>query len=234
MCGRFTLTMDAGTFERAMKETYGLDIDPSTLTLPRYNIAPNQKVPALIHDGTAYRFGHLDWGMPMRKSGRPLVNARAETLDQKPMFKDAFARRRCLILADGYYEWKQAPTGKTPMRIIPKSGRLFAMAGVYETHEEDDGSRTHRCAIVTTEANPDISMIHHRMPLILPRTKEEAWVHPKNHGRPEILNALLETPKPGTFRHYPVDPIVNTPSNDSEACIREASHNTTHNLFTTR
>lgn len=231
MCGRFTLTMDAETFERAIEETYGLDIDPSAVTLPRYNIAPGQKVLALIHDGEAYRLGHLDWGMPMRRSGRTLVNARAESVHEKPMFKDAFNRRRCLVLADSYYEWKKDPEGRTPMRILPESGRLFAMAGVYQPFKEKDGSTTHRCAIITTEANPDVSQIHHRMPLILARTEEEAWVRPENHGRTDFLKTLLEPPEDGILGHYPVDPLVNNPSNDTEACIQEASDDPSRTLF---
>ena len=232
MCGRFTLTIDAKTFEEAMDETYGLKIDATSHALPRYNIAPGEQVLALIHDGKTYRLGELKWGMPMKGSGKPLINARAESVHEKPMFKEAFKRRRCLILADGYYEWKKTAGNKLPMRILPKSRRLFAMAGVYAPFENEDGTHHYSCAIVTTAANRDVSMIHHRMPLILSRSDEMDWVHPENIDRQSLLRSLLVPPAKESLTHYPVGSIVNNPANDTVDCIQEVSQKP-HTLFDT-
>ncbi|MFW5913608.1 MAG: SOS response-associated peptidase [Bacillota bacterium] len=236
MCGRFTLTMDPRTFEEAMAAMYDVKYDPSLATLPRYNIAPGQDALALIHDGDSYRLGTLHWGIPLKKrSGTPntLVNARSETIHEKPLFKDAFLKRRCLILADGYYEWKIHAKGKTPMRIQPKKRDLFAMAGIYEPFNEKDGSTSYRFAIVTKEADETVASIHDRMPLILPKDQEEAWVHPKHHGQTETLKALLHDHPVETLDYYPVDPMVNDPKNDTPECIIPAKDQDI-NLFDTR
>ncbi|MFW6284996.1 MAG: SOS response-associated peptidase [Bacillota bacterium] len=236
MCGRFTLTMDPRTFEEAMDTLYDVTYDPSIATLPRYNIAPGQDVLALIHDGEAYRLGTLRWGIPLSPKNKPsktLVNARGETLHTKPFFKESFQRRRCLILADGYYEWKAQPTGKTPMRIHPKARSLFAMAGIYEPVTEKDGSTTYRFAIVTREADEAIASIHDRMPFILPRSKEETWVHPKHQDQEALLRAVLEEKTDEPLNFYPVDPMVNDPKNDTPDCITPANDQDL-NLFDTR
>ncbi|MFW6285037.1 MAG: SOS response-associated peptidase [Bacillota bacterium] len=236
MCGRFTLTMDPRTFEEAVASMYEVDYDPSLASLPRYNIAPGQDVLALIHDGAKYRLGTLRWGIPLKSrsgSSRPLVNARSETIHEKPLFKESFLKRRCLILADGYYEWKSGPEGKIPMRIHPERRDLFTMAGIYEPFIEKDGSTTYRFAIVTKGADETVASIHDRMPLILQRAQEEAWVHPENHGRIQTLKAMLDDHPVEALGHYPVDPMVNDPKNDTPECIVPVkSHDM--NLFDTR
>ncbi len=235
MCGRFTLTLSSEAFEQAMKETYGLDIEASAAALPRYNIAPDQQVHALIHDGEGYRLKTFTWGMPTQggRANRTLVNARAETVQEKPRFKESFLDRRCLILADGYYEWKQNGPGKTPMRIFPASRKLFTMAGLYEPYTTPSGRKDHRCVIITTEAGSDVADIHHRMPRILSAETELDWVHPKHREEPRILASVLTSPVSESLEHHPVSTLVNSPSNDSEACIRTVKAFSQTTLFDT-
>ncbi|MFW6284755.1 MAG: SOS response-associated peptidase [Bacillota bacterium] len=234
MCGRFTLTLDPDTFEEAVSSMYGVTYDASLAPLPRYNIAPGQDVLALIHDGHAYRLGTLRWGMTLHLKNKPsktLVNARSETLPTLPAFKASFKKRRCLILADGYYEWQTHQEGKTPMRIHPEKRDLFTMAGIYEPFTHKDGSISYRFAIVTRKADEAIATIHDRMPLILQKDEEEAWVHPNQS--PGDLKAILEEKKTEPLEAYPVDPIVNNPKNDTPECIIPARKNPA-TLFDTR
>jgi putative SOS response-associated peptidase YedK len=193
----------------------------------RYNIAPSQPVPVVANN----RNGEVDffhWGLIPSWAkdpsiGHKLINARAESLAEKPSFKNALRRRRCLILADGFYEWYRAPEArtKTPVRIQMKSGRAFAFAGLWEYWQHPEGASVLSCTIITTEPNTLMAQIHNRMPVILPPEDYALWLDPKERPA-EALQDLLRPYEPEEMTAYPVSPLVNNPSNDVPACIEPA------------
>lgn len=190
----------------------------------RYNVAPTQPVAVVPNDGEN-RLDFFIWGLIPSwakdpKIGSRMINARAETVDQKPSFKAAFRRRRCLVLADGFYEWKQEPgsKAKTPMYIKLKSGDPFGMAGLWEIWHNGDGSEIRSCTIITTEPNERLAEIHNRMPVILPEEQHRRWLKP-DEGDPNELKSLLIPYASDKMTAYPVSRLVNNPANDVPACI---------------
>ncbi len=218
MCGRFARHQPIET----ILEHFGVGVIKATLS-PRYNIAPGQPVPVLVQK-QAIRLGELIWGLipPQSKAiqtGPRLINARAETVDRKPAFSRAFVRRRCLVLADGFYEWKQSDTGKQPFYFTPASGQPFGFAGIWERWE-DGKTQYQGCAILTRAAVALVRQIHSRMPVILPPAAARSWISPENNDKPRILKSLLEAGKAIRLRAYPVSPRVNSPQYDAPACIQ--------------
>jgi putative SOS response-associated peptidase YedK len=219
MCGRFTLTVDPGKLQEAIP---GL-IVPEDLP-PKYNIAPSQPVAVLSNEGEN-RLDFFIWGLIPSWAkdpgiGNRMINARAETLSEKPAFRAAFRRRRCLVFADGFYEWRQEPGSKvkTPMYVKLKTGDPFAFAGLWEIWHAGDGSEVRSCTIITTSPNRLVEDIHNRMPVILPRQVYVQWLTP-GEVDPKQLNHLLE-PYPDTeMEAYPVSRMVNSPKNDVAECI---------------
>ena len=179
MCGRYSLFAEFRIIEERFGEaTFGEeDYEES------YNIAPSQMVLSVINDGTKNRLGYLKWGLVPTwakdpKIGFKMINARAETAHEKPSFREAFKKRRCLIVADSFYEWKREEGRKIPMRIKMKNNQLFAMAGLWESWKDENGKLIHTCTILTTEANGLMSSIHERMPVILKKEYEQSWLNP--------------------------------------------------------
>jgi putative SOS response-associated peptidase YedK len=199
---------------------------------PRYNIAPSQPVAVVPNDGKNtldfYVWGLVPFWAKDPQIGNRMINARAETLAEKPSFKTAFRRRRCLVLADGFYEWQRKPiasssrsTGaKTPMYIKMTSGEPFAFAGLWETWNAPDGSRLITCNIITTEPNELVSQIHNRMPVILPTDAYQTWLDPHERA-PSELSSLLKPYPADQMVSYPVSKQVNNPANDLPTCIQE-------------
>ena len=171
MCGRYSLIADIGELQERF------DFDGTDLTLtPRYNIAPTQMALTVTSD-SGRRGGYMRWGLipSWAKSasvGRRMINARAETVAERPSFRTALQRRRCLVLADGFYEWQRKGSSKSPMRIVMASGEPFAFAGLWDAWRDPKGEIVRSCAIITTAANELLSPIHDRMPVILPRELE--------------------------------------------------------------
>jgi putative SOS response-associated peptidase YedK len=200
MCGRFTLT-DPGPAR--IRARFGLD-EPAALSeeeQPRYNIAPTDPVLAVRRSGDREReLGRLRWGLlpgrwAERRSGAPLINARAETLERQPAFAESFRERRCLIPADGFYEWRHDESGKTPFWISRDDGELFAFAGIWAALPERDGAgELHSCAIVTCEPNGLIRPLHDRMPVVLARGAEARWLEP-DAGAEELASLLAPAPE---------------------------------------
>ncbi|WP_276352584.1 SOS response-associated peptidase [Cohnella caldifontis] len=225
MCGRYTITV---TMEELMLH-YFADLPSVPFHLPRYNVAPTQMVPAVVNDGQRNRLGLLKWGLippwaDDEKGGSRLINARAETLQERPAYRDAFRRKRCLIPADGFYEWKAAPGGggKRPYRIRLKGGGLFSMAALYETWTAPDGRRVSSFAIVTTEPNKLMAGIHDRMPVILRREDEALWLDRRVQDPAELTELLVSYPD-DEMEAYEVDRRVGNPANDDAACLEKAS-----------
>ena len=211
MCGRYTLIADLGDLAQRF-EFDGSDFSYD----PGYNIAPTESV-LTVRNMEGREAAFMKWGLiPFwakdPKIGARMINARAETVAEKPAFRNALKRRRCLVLADGYYEWQKTPVGKRPYRIIMKSGEPFAMAGLWETWRDPQGNVVPSCTIITTVANDFLSPIHDRMPIILPREKEELWLDPDTDDA-AVLTGILTPYSDADMDAYEVSPMVNNARN---------------------
>jgi putative SOS response-associated peptidase YedK len=219
MCGRFTLTVDPGQLQEAFP---WVDI-PDEIT-PRYNIAPSQPI-AVVPNNGENRLDYFNWGLiPFwakdPKIGNRMINARSETLAEKPSFRGSFKYKRCLVLADGFYEWRKDPgaSAKTPMYIHMKDNKPFAFAGLWDSWHSKDGSEIKSCTIITTEPNSLIANIHSRMPVILPPDTYSEWLHEGEYDQ-GLLNSFLQPYPSDNLEAYPVSRHVNSPQNDSPECI---------------
>lgn len=224
MCGRYTLIRLAD-FTDMFPWIRGPESDPG----PRYNIAPTQSIAVVINDGRNqidfYRWGLIPSWAKDESIGNRMINARAETLAEKPSFRTALKRRRCLIPASGFYEWKKDVGGKTktPMYIRLKGGRPFAFAGLWESWHSPDGSEIRSCTIITGEPNQLIKGIHDRMAVVLRDEDCARWIDSKEHSPDDLLPML--TPYPADqMEAYPVSRAVNSPANQGEALIRPSEN----------
>ena len=213
MCGRFTLTSDQDSFGDRFSFT-GFDLG----WVPSFNIAPTQEVLTVTNDGSENHPELMRWGLVPSwakdpKIGNRMINARSETLTEKPSFRTAFKRRRCLIPADGFYEWKREGKAKKPMLITANPGGLFAFAGLWETWKQPDDSWLLTCAIITTSANEFMKSIHDRMPVILPREFEASWLDPEERDT-AMLSELLLPYDSDRMEAYEVSTLVNSPRNN--------------------
>ena len=219
MCGRFTLVSPFVAVTERFHAAAPQDFRP------RYNIAPGQDVLCVIRDGEN-RIEHLRWGLiPFWAKdpaiGNRLINVRAETVAEKPSFRSAFAKRRCLVVADGFYEWRPEGKRKVPVYVFLKSKKPFGFAGLYENWKDPGGREIRTCTIITTEANDLVRPIHDRMPVILPEGVEDRWLDPSEGSR-ERLQAIL-TPYPaGEMAAFDVTSIVNSAAHDAPDCITPA------------
>lgn len=223
MCGRFTLFTDyALLLDRFNIGEAAVGEDEYE---PNYNIAPSQPILAIINDGKQNRLGTLRWGLipgwaKDEKIGYKMINARAETAAEKPSFRTAFRKRRCLIPADSFYEWKRNGDVKTPMRIRLASGEPFAFAGLWESWKSPEGKTVHSCTILTTEPNELMADIHDRMPVILPKSAEAKWLDPDLQDAEE-LQAFLVPYTAAPLEAHEVSPLVNSPRNNGPELIEK-------------
>ena len=217
MCGRYSLIADLGELARRF------EFDGDWLTFESaYNVAPTQDVLAVV-GGEARRGGFMRWGLiphwaKNASIGSRMINARAETVAEKPAFRDALRRRRCLVLADGFYEWQRSGGTKRPMRIIMRSGEPFAFAGLWSLWRDPDGNRIPSCAIITTAANDLLRPIHDRMPVILSRGLEEFWLDGSVED-PGALGSVLIPYADDAMDTYEVSTLVNSAANDGPEVI---------------
>ncbi|WP_266079534.1 SOS response-associated peptidase [Haladaptatus caseinilyticus] len=213
MCGRLSLFAP----ETDLSERF--DATPVRPLRPRYNVAPGQEHPVVRNDASD-EMHFPTWGLVPHwadEFGSGHINARAETLAEKPSFRDAFRERRCLVLADGFYDWKKTATGKQPYRMTRADAKPFAMAGLWEPWQ--NGASRASFTVVTTEPNDLVGEIHDRMPVILAPDEESRWLH----GDEDELRPLLD-PFPGDeMRAYPVSKRVNSPKNDSPDLVEEVA-----------
>jgi putative SOS response-associated peptidase YedK len=218
MCGRFTLRTPAAD----LAEVFQLRRAPETQA--RYNIAPTQPVAVVRQAGKDRKLSLIRWGMVPSwsddpNSGRPLFNARGETVAKKPEFRIAFRRRRCLIPADGFYEWKKTEAGtRQPFFIRLAKDGPFAFAGLWECWRRDDALAIESCTIITTEANKLLRHLHDRMPVILADEDFDAWLDPTIDD-PGTLQALIQPLPAEALTAYRVSTLVNSPRNESPECI---------------
>jgi len=221
LCGRVTLTL---TFKEI---TDILNIKSDIEWTPRYNIAPSQDIPVVVNNNGKKQIKLFQWGLipncaSEQSIGQKLINARAETIDTKHSFKNAFVRQRCLILADGFYEWKRQGKTKIPYRFTLQKLKLFAFAGIWDRWKSPEGQIIHSCSIITTKPNELLSMFHDRMPVILEKDHEDVWLDPtfSDFG---VLKSLL-TPYPADLMNaYEVSTLVNSARYDAPDCIEPVS-----------
>ncbi|MGM7703317.1 SOS response-associated peptidase [Pseudalkalibacillus sp. Hm43] len=225
MCGRFTLTAEIDL----LMDWFDIDeFAPGFDLQPRYNIAPSQDIVAIVSNEGKRRAGFLKWGLIPFWAKDPsiaykMINARAETVPEKPSFKHAFKRRRCIIPADGFYEWKKEGKQKQPKYIKMKNDKPFGFAGLWEKWKDEQGNPVHTCTILTTEPNDLMEDIHNRMPVILPKDDYSKWL--EWDGEQEALVDMMQPFEASDMMAYNVSTIVNSPRNEVPECIEELSRN---------
>lgn len=223
MCGRYTLSSSGETVAEAF------DLREVPQLQARFNIAPTQEVAAVrrLKADADRRLDFLHWGLiPFWAKdpgiGNRMINARSETAAEKPSFRNAIKKRRCLVVADGFYEWKKAAEGpKQPFHIRMKDGRPFAFAGLWEHWEGDEGV-IDSCTLLTTKPNPLMAEVHDRMPVILPPESYDLWLDPTMQ-KAEQLEPLLTSYPQEEMEAYPVSRFVNKPGNDEPRCIESVA-----------
>jgi putative SOS response-associated peptidase YedK len=219
MCGRFTLTVDPGELQDAFP---GFSFPVQVV--PRYNVAPSQPILTLPNNGTN-KADFFVWGLIPSWAkdpsiGNRMINARAETLAEKPSFRSAYKYHRCLIFADGFFEWRAQPDvkSKVPHFIRLKSRAPFAFAGLWEHWQPADGSEVCSATIITTDPNALMAPIHNRMPVILQLDTYAQWLDPAPQS-PNRLQSLLVPYPAEEMEAYPVSTLVNSPNNDRAECV---------------
>lgn len=221
MCGRFTMLKDELEVRRRF-------LIPSEITPfeKSYNVAPGQDILAVIHDGKKRRAGYLRWGLipswsKDEKIGYKMINARSETAHVKPSFKHLMERKRCLVVADSFYEWQQTDEGKLAQRIQVPSMPLFSFAALWDKWQ--DGEKTlFTCTLLTKASNEAMQDIHHRMPIILSEAEEEIWIT-DSFSSAEQAKAFLDEVGDLPFTHYTVSNVVNNVRNNDATCIEAIS-----------
>jgi putative SOS response-associated peptidase YedK len=214
MCGRYSFILE----DEMIKERFGVTVR-SAIYKARYNCAPTQKLAVISNETpgelSLYRWGLIPFWAKDISIGNKLINAKSETILEKPSFMTSFQKRRCLVLSDGFYEWKKG-TEKTPFRIMRKDGSAFAMAGIWDKWNSPEGEEIHSFAILTTTPNSLMKEIHDRMPVILDRQVEKRWIESASE---EELIQLMKPYEGSTLIAYPISSKVNSPRNDSPEII---------------
>lgn len=215
MCGRFALTAPASD----IAEIFQVDILPEVL--PRYNVAPTTQVACVVDTDEGRKVEMFRWGLipswaKDKKVGYRMINARAETVAEKPSFRSSFKAKRCLVPCDGFYEWVAGENGKTPHYIRMRDSGLFAFAGLWSEWKGGEGS-LNTYTIITTEANEFLKPLHHRMPVILPPDLYTRWLDPQTPALD--LHAMLKPLTEDSLEYFAVTKTVNSPRNDSAECI---------------
>lgn len=217
MCGRYSLSSDGD----ALVEEFG--VTDLAAWSPRFNIAPSQAVPVLVRNGEALEATSFYWGLVPawakdRKMQSRLINARAESVAEKPSFRRAFRRRRCLVLANGYYEWVKRNNEKQPYYIHLQSHRPFAFAGLWEKWLDENGTPYLSCSIITCAANERLTALHQRMPVVLPKSTHATWLQSETDR--QTLIELLKPAANDAFNAIAVSRFVNAPNHEGPDCIK--------------
>jgi len=220
MCGRYTQTTEL----EILQNRFGFFASGITLK-PRYNLSPGQEAPIVVREDAKIlkmmRWGLVPYWAKEASIGYKMINARAETLTQKTSFKKSFKERRCLVLADGFYEWRKTERKgvKIPIRFVLKSREPFAFAGLWDVWQKPDGDKLLSFTIITTEANDLLRSVHDRMPVILHEKDEDKWLDTDLKDVNKLVPLL--TPYPSNMvEGYEVSTLVNSPKNDTPECIK--------------
>lgn len=218
MCGRFVLKDNIKT----LSKNFDFDQDDDVLFEPKYNITPGQNAPIIIKEETR-KCAIMRWGLVPSWSNDPLIgfqmiNARSETVAQKPSFKNSLRKRRCIVPSNGFYEWKKLDNKtKTPYYIKMKNNKPFGFAGLWDTWNKDGANLT-TFTIITTSPNELIKPIHDRMPVILKKEDEDLWLNPDIQNSDVVLH-LLKPFSSDDMETYEISTYVNNPRNEGEKCI---------------
>ena len=220
MCGRYTLRTPVDS----LVKRFEIEEYPSSIT-PSYNIAPTQEVAAVVEEDEKRKLEMFHWGLIPSWAkdpaiGNKMINARAETVSEKPSYRSAFKKRRCLILADGFYEWQKTDNGKQPYYIKMQDDSPFAFAGLWEVWQ--DGEEIRSSTIITTDANDLMGEIHHRMPVILHPENYGAWLDPDFDEKEALIDLLKPYPS-NEMEAYAVSRRVNKPSNNEPSVVEPAA-----------
>ncbi|WP_078547749.1 SOS response-associated peptidase [Litchfieldia alkalitelluris] len=217
MCGRITIHENLEDIGRyfEIEELTHLSYEA------KFNIAPSQPVLSVVNDGKKNRLGYLRWGLIPSwakdvKIGYKMINARAETIDEKPAFKQLLSRRRCIVVGSSFYEWKTENNQKQPYCIKLRDEKIISFAGLWDRWQKND-EIIHSCTVITTEANQLMTSIHDRMPVILPKDKTYEWLNP--FQTKEQLKSLLKPLPSEQMEAFPVSTKVNSPKNDGPELI---------------
>lgn len=209
MCGRFSLELDDSFYPR-------YDVDTIIEISPSYNIAPSSIIPVIVKNipkkVIKMRWGYLPSWSKEYDSKYTVINTRAETIENKPYFKQSFMNQRCLIPATGFYEWREDPTEKTPFYFHLKNSTYFSFAGIYSVWKDVSGKEFYTCSIITTKPNELMIPIHDRMPVILSQEEEELWIDKQTDLN--TLKSLLDQFPSNKMEAYPVSKDVNSPRNN--------------------
>ncbi len=215
MCGRYQLSVK----EKDITVRFHVDVYEK-LYRPSYNCAPSQALPVISNDNpgvmSLYKWGLIPFWAKDPKIGYKLINAKAETINEKPSFRNSFRRKRCMVLCNGFYEWRKNGKEKTPYRIYLKQEKLFAMAGIWDEWKDAEERPVRSFSIITTSPNELMKDIHSRMPVILKEEEEAIWLKENDPGR---LSSLLQPYPADEMEAYKISSFVNSPRNDSPEVI---------------
>lgn len=219
MCGRFV----SASQKKEIENLFQIDVFRSPV-LQSYNIAPNQNAGVIINDNGKIVYDVLFWGLIPSWSkdlsiSSKMINARAETVMQKPSFKNPYLRRRCLIPANGFYEWERRGKNKLPYYIHSKKEKLFTFAGLWEIWADADGNEIYSFTIITTDAMKPLKTIHHRSPVIINEESRRDWLFTDERDSVRLLSLLRPYDSPEAIEVYRVSVEVNSPKNNSPKCI---------------
>jgi putative SOS response-associated peptidase YedK len=230
MCGRKTLTRDVQSIIEEMAIEEWQDAD---LYTPSFNIAPTQSTPIMI-DHMGRHVKPMKWGLipnwaKDESIGSKLINARSETLLQKPSFQNLVPQKRCVVITDGYYEWKKASRKSIPYYIHHPGNKLLPIAGLWDAWENPLGKKIFSYTVITTTPTPIIKNIHHRMPVILKPEDINPWLQVHNTSIPDVMSLLI--PYPDKLKFFEVSSLVNSPTNNRKECILPLNNSNNLTLF---
>lgn len=220
MCGRYTIIQTDQLAQR-----FDIKQPPKLALKPNYNVSPGQNLPIITRHGSNNQIELMHWGLipawaKSENVGYRMINAKAETLDQKPTWKRLFHRQRCIVPASGFYEWKKAGDHKTPYYIYLPGQSIFSLAGLYDSWQDDTGRALKSYAIITTAPNKAVAPIHDRMPAILEQSDEVSWLD-QSIEEAGFLESLLRPYADDKIIAHPVSNQVNKPTNNSDTLIKE-------------
>ena len=218
MCGRKTLTKDT---QAIIEELLVDEWDQKDEYYPSYNIAPTQNSPILIYNNKR-KIEHMRWGLipswaKDKAIGAKMINARGETLLEKPSFKNLVISKRCIVITDGYFEWQNIATVKTPHYFHDPKKNILPMAGLWDEWKSANGELMKTYTVITTTPKPEYAHIHNRMPVILQHSEIDVWINTRDHSPKTALGHVL--PYRYELEVYPVSTFVNSPKNNSARCI---------------
>lgn len=228
MCGRLSIAVSKKDLKEYLNDFYGIEVLPEEISLPKFNVAPGEDLISLVSDGEKFRVGLLKWGFVpefKQKLNKPIINARSETVDKLFSFKKSFYERRCVILADGFFEWERSSGTKTPYRFVLKNKRIFAFAGLWTVSVDELNQKVYTTTIITTKANSLMMDIHDRMPVILNEDQVKIWLDHKLKDQ-EALKKILVPFDSVYMDFYEVSKVVNNASNKSEETIKPIKKST--------